>query len=176
AEYADPIQDIAGGVAVLSGRPRATRHGRSGAYVSVDQVVWRPDANVERNLRVFGLIMKNVSGRVIEDRFVQLGLVRTGTFRRRPSDTVAFVINDQTLSRLALQNISKARASAGESGDVPRHQIMTELAYGIMITASIRVSPNIHVIVHPDQLADPFRAQAIGNVLAFGLKFTVDVP
>src|SRR5262249_58083818 len=49
AEYADPIQDIAGGVAVLSGRPRATRHGRSGAYVSVDQVVWRPDANVERN-------------------------------------------------------------------------------------------------------------------------------
>jgi porin len=176
AKYSDPVDDDLGGVAVLSGRPHATRHGRSGAYVSVDQVVWRPAGDAERNVRLFGLIMAKVSGRVNEDRFLQFGLVQTGTFAGRGTDSVAFVINDQTFSRLALHNIRAARASRGNTDDLPRHQIMMELAYGIQINANLRISPNIHYIINPDQLADPFRTQRVGNVLAIGLRFAVDVP
>ena len=54
---------------------------------------------------------------------------------------------------------------------------MMELAYGIQINEDLRISPNIHYIINPDQLADPFRTQPVGNVLAIGLNFTVgDVP
>jgi porin len=176
AEYRDPVDDDFGGVAVLSGRLHATRCGRSGAYFRVDQVVWRPAADAERSLRFFGLVMAKVSGRVIEDRFLQFGLLQTGTFPGRRTDSVAFVINDQTFSRLALTNIREARASVGDTREVPRHQIMMELAYGIHVTASIRVSPNIHYIINPDQLTDPFRTRDIGDVLAIGLRFTVEVP
>jgi hypothetical protein len=31
-------------------------------------------------------------------------------------------------------------------------------------------------IVNPDQLTDPFRTRSVGNILAIGLTFTVDVP
>ena len=176
AQYSDPVNDDLGGLAVISGRPHATRHGRSGAYFSLDQVVWRPPGDAERSLRLFGLLMTRVSGRVNEDRFLQFGLVQTGTFPGRRTDSVAFVINDQTFSRLALDNIRAARASRGNSDDLPRHQIMMELAYGIQLNANLRISPNIHYIINPDQLADPFRTQRVGNVLAIGLRFAVEVP
>ena len=176
AKYSDPVDDDLGGLAVLSGRLHATRHGRSGAYFSVDQVVWRPAGDDECSLRLFGLVMAKVSGRVNEDRFLQFGLVQTGTFPGRRADSVAFVINDQTFSRLALHNIRAARASRGNTDDLPRHQIMMELAYGVQINANLRISPNIHYIINPDQLADPFRTQRVGNVLAIGLRFAVEAP
>ena len=176
AKYSDPVNDDLGGLAVLSGRPHATRYGRSGAYFNVDQVVWRPAGDAERSLRLFGLVMAKVSGRVNEDRFLQFGLVQIGTFPGRRSDSVAFVINDQTFSRLALHNIRAARASRGNTDDLPRHQIMMELAYGVQINANLRISPNIHYIINPDQLADPFRTERVGNVLAIGLRFAVEAP
>jgi porin len=176
AAYKDPVEDDGGGVAVLSGRPYATRYGRSGMYVSADQVVWQSISDSERSLRLFGLVMMKLSGRVVEDRFLQFGLLHTGTFPRRRTDTIAFVINDQAFSRLALRNIWEARASVGDAGEVPRHQIMMELAYGARLTERVRVSPNIHYIVNPDQLSAPFRTERVANVLAVGLKLTVEVP
>jgi porin len=176
AAYSDPVEDDAGGVAVLSDRPYATRYGRSGMYVSADQVVWQSISDSERRLQLFALVMVKLSGRVVEDRFLQFGLLQTGTFPRRRADTIAFVINDQAFSRLALRNIREARASVGDAGELPRHQIMMEVAYGARVTEHVRVSPNIHYIVNPDQLSDPFRTERVGNVLAIGLKLTVEVP
>jgi len=53
---------------------------------------------------------------------------------------------------------------------------MMELAYGAQVVERLRVSPNIHCIVNPDQLGDPFRTRPVGNVFAIGLKFTVEIP
>jgi porin len=175
SDYKDPVEDDFGGVAIRSGLPYAARYGRSGAYVSVDQVVWRA-ANPDRSLRVFGLMMTNLSGRVNEDHYLQFGLVHTGAFRSRPKDSLAFLINDQKFSQLALRNIREARRSVGNTGEVPHHQIMMELAYSIPVSTHFRLSPNVHFIVNPDQLTDPFRTRRLGNILAVGLKFTVDVP
>ena len=44
------------------------------------------------------------------------------------------------------------------------------------INANLRISPNLHYITNPDQLASPFRTQRVGNVLAIGLRFAVEVP
>ena len=176
AAYRDPVEDEAGEVAVVSGRPYATRYGRSGTYVSADQVVWRSTSDPERSLRLFGLIMVKLSGRVVEDHFLQFGLLHAGTLPRRRTDTIAFVINDQAFSRLALRTIRAARASLGDAGELPRHQIMMELAYGAQVIERLRISPNIHCIVNPDQLGDPFRTSRVRTVFAIGLKFTVEIP
>lgn len=175
-DYSDPLLDDRGGYAVLTGRPYATHHGRSGIFARFDQMIWRPDPNSERGLQVFGVAMKNLSGRVGESRFFEIGLLQTGTFKGRDKDTIGFVINDQRMSDLALQNIRVARVSAGGSPNLPRDEYMMELAYGAQLGPAIRISPNLQYIVNPDQMSAPFRTKDIPNAFVVGFKFTVDAP
>lgn len=175
-DYTDPLRDANGGLAVLSGQPYATRHGRTGMFFRFDQMVTRPDPTSQRGFSVFGVAMANLSGRVSETRFLELGAVQAGTFAGRDKDTIGFVINDQRFSDLALENIRAARVSASGSAAIPHDQYMMELAYGAQINPAIRVSPNIQYIVHPDQTAEPFRTRNIRDALVLGFKFTVDAP
>lgn len=175
-DYADPLRDDRGGVAILSGRPAATLHGRSGLYARFDQMLTRPDPSSDRGLALFGVAMTNLSGRVEESHFLELGLLQTGTFPGRDTDTIGFVINDQRFSDLAMERMRAARISAGGDGRINRHQYMMELAYGAQITPAIRISPNIQYIINPDQTGAPFRTRNIGNALVLGFKFTVDAP
>ncbi|TVV75134.1 carbohydrate porin [Sphingomonas solaris] len=176
-DYADPLVDAAGAIALLSGQPALTRHGRAGGFVRFDQMVWRPDDHSQRGLTLFGVAMKNLSGRVIETRFLELGLLQTGTFRGRDRDTIGFMVNDQRFSDLALRGLRAARASVGaRTDDLPRHQYMMELAYGAQIAPALRISPNVQYIVNPDQLGDPFRRRNARDALVLGFKFTVDAP
>lgn len=175
-DYADPLRDAHGGIAILTGQNAATLHGRSGLYFRFDQMLTRPDANSKRGLTLFGVAMANLSGRVEESHYLELGLLQTGTFKGRDADTLGFLINDQQFSDLAVERMRAARMAAGGDGDIHRHQYMMELAYGAQLNPAMRISPNIQYIVHPDQTGAPFRPRDIGNALVFGLKFTVDAP
>jgi porin len=175
-DYADPLRDAAGNIAILTGQPPATRRGRSGIYARFDQRLTRPDPAGQRGLTLFGVAMTNLSGRAEESRFLELGLLQTGTFAGRDADTIGFVINDQRFSDLSMQRMRAAQIAAGGNGDIERHQYMMELAYGAQLTPAIRVLPNIQYIVNPDQTGAPFRSRSIGNALVFGFKFTVDAP
>lgn len=175
-DYADPLRDDRGGIAILSGRPAATLKGRSGIYARFDQMLTRPDTNSHRGLAVFGVAMTNLSGRVEERHFLELGLLQTGTFAGRDQDTIGFVVNQQSFSDLAMERMRAARVAAGGDGNIRRNQYMMELAYGAQIGRAVRISPNIQYILHPDQTGVPFRKTDIPNALVFGLKFTVDAP
>ncbi|KQM21579.1 carbohydrate porin [Novosphingobium sp. Leaf2] len=173
-DYSDPLRDDQGGIAVLSGRPAATRHGRSGIYFRFDQMLTRPNPTSERGLSLFGVAMTNLSGDVEESRYLELGLLQTGTFAGRDKDTLGFVINDQRFSDLAMERMRTARVAAGGNDRIARHQYMMELAYGAQITPAIRLSPNVQYILHPDQTSVPFRTKDIPNALVLGFKFTID--
>ncbi|MBB3955628.1 carbohydrate porin [Novosphingobium sediminicola] len=175
-DYADPLRDAHGGIAILTGQNAATLHGRSGLYFRFDQMLTRPDANSKRGLTLFGVAMANLSGRVEESHYLELGLLQTGTFKGRDADTLGFLINDQQFSDLAVERMRAARMAAGGDGNIHRHQYMMELAYGAQLNPAMRISPNIQYILHPDQTGAPFRTRDIGNALVFGLKFTVDAP
>ncbi|WP_454278249.1 carbohydrate porin [Sphingomonas sp. Marseille-Q8236] len=175
-DFADPLRDDRGGISILSGRPAATLKGRSGIYARFDQMLTRPDMNSHRGLGVFGVAMTNLSGRVEERHFLELGLLQTGTFAGRDQDTIGFVINQQSFSDLAMARMRAARVSAGGDANIRRDQYMMELAYGAQVGPAIRLSPNIQYILHPDQTGLPFRRTNIGNALVFGLKFTIDAP
>lgn len=175
-DYADPLRDENGGIAILTGRSPATLHGRSGLYFRFDQMLTRPDPRSKRGLALFGVAMANLSGRVEESHYLELGLLQTGTFKGREADTLGFLINDQQFSDLAVERMRAARVAGGGDGHIHRHQYMMELAYGAQLNAAMRISPNIQYIVNPDQTGAPFRPRDIGNALIFGLKFTVDAP
>jgi len=175
-DYADPLRDDRGGIAILGKRPAATLKGRSGVYARFDQMLTRPDMNTHRGLAMFGVAMTNLSGRVEERHFLELGLLQTGTFAGRDDDTIGFVVNQQSFSDLAMERMRAARIAAGGDGDIRRNQYMMELAYGAQIGPAVRVSPNIQYILHPDQTGLPFRKTYIPDALVFGFKFTVDAP
>jgi porin len=175
-EYTDPVRDDQGGLAILTGRPRAMREGRSGLFVRFDQMIWRPSGHSERGLSVFGVAMMRTTGRVDEDYFLELGLLERGTFRGRDRDTLGFMINDQKMSDLALENIRAARVAAGGSARLPSHQIMMELAYGAQLGPAMRISPNLQAIINPDQMSVPARTTDIPHAFVTGFKLTIDVP
>ena len=170
SRYSDPLADADGVPAVVSGLDYARRHGRSGAFARFEQQLTRPDPDGERGLTVFGAVLKRTGGRVIEDDFVQLGLVQKGTFASRPRDSIAFVVTRQHYSGIALENLRLARAAAGGSGTPPSSQTMMELSYGIQLTPRLRVAPNLHYIVDPDQFNEPARQRELPNALIAGLR------
>lgn len=173
-DYADPLRDDQGGIAIRTGRPAANRHGRSGLYFRFDQMLTRPDPTSQRGLSLFGVAMANLSGQVEESRYLGVGLVQTGTFAGRDADTIGFAINDQRFSGLAMQRMNAARVAAGGRDDIRRHQYMMELAYGLQVNRAIRLSPNLQYVLHPDQTGAPDRSRNIRDAFVLGFKFTVD--
>ncbi len=166
--YRDPLRDINGMPAVLSGQDYANRHGRSGAFARFEQQLTGDGSG--RGLTVFGAVLKGTSGQLIEDHFLQAGLVQKGTFARRPHDSIAFVVTQQKYSGIALENLRLARAAAGGSGTPHGSQVMMELSYGIQLTPQLRIAPNLHYIVHPDQFNEPARQRDLPDALITGLR------
>ncbi|HEL3749583.1 TPA: carbohydrate porin [Stenotrophomonas maltophilia] len=166
--YRDPLRDINGMPAVLSGQDYANRHGRSGAFARFEQQVTGDGS--DRGLTVFGAVLKGTSGQLIEDHFLQAGLVQKGTFASRPQDSIAFVVTQQKYSGIALENLRLARAAAGGSGTPHGSQVMMEVGYGIQLTPQLRIAPNLHYIVHPDQFNEPARQRDLPDALIAGLR------
>ncbi|HEL7628297.1 TPA: carbohydrate porin [Stenotrophomonas maltophilia] len=166
--YRDPLRDINGMPAVLSGQDYANRDGRSGAFARFEQQLTGDGSG--RGLTVFGAALKGTSGQLIEDHFLQAGLVQKGTCASRPQDSIAFVVTQQKYSGIALENLRLARAAAGGSGTPHGSQVMMELSYGIQLTPQLRIAPNLHYIVHPDQFNEPARQRDLPDALIAGLR------
>ncbi|APP84511.1 carbohydrate porin [Xanthomonas hortorum pv. vitians] len=170
SDYTDPLRDRNGNPAVLSGLGYENKQGRSGLFARFEQQVTNPDPSGTRGLTVFGAILKSTGGQAIEDHFVQLGLVQKGTFASRPQDNIAFVITQQKYSDEAIENLRLARASAGGTGTPADNQIMMELSYGIQVTKRLRIAPNLHYVINPDQFNEPTRTNDLKNALIAGMR------
>ncbi|GAC1442311.1 MAG: hypothetical protein NVSMB59_04640 [Vulcanimicrobiaceae bacterium] len=154
----------------------ATARGRSGAFFRFDRQLTRPELGTHRGLGVFGVVMGGLAGHLIEDRYEEIGLVQTGTFRGRNADTLGVVVNEQHFTDAFLDPLRAARRTVGASTNVPASEVMMEFAYGAQLTPAVRVSPNVQYVLAPDQASVPGRSTPIPNALVFGLKFTLDVP
>ncbi|ASG23516.1 carbohydrate porin [Nitrospirillum viridazoti] len=175
ADYTDPLRDASGRAAVVSGQPNATLNGRSGVFFRFEQMVLRPDDTSQRGLTLFGVAMTGTSGRLIEDHFLELGLVQRGTFAGRDDDTIGFVVNQQKYSHDALEALRLARAAAGGSGTPADDQIMMELSYGVQLARAVRIQPNLQYVIHPDQFSDPARLRDAPDAFVIGLRFDLDL-
>jgi hypothetical protein len=134
-----------------------------------------PDSTSQRGLTAFGVAMSNLSGDVIESSYEELGLVQTGTFAGRDLDTLGFAVNDQHFADTALDAIRAARVSAGGTPGIATHETMMELNYGVHVSSSVTIAPNLQYIVHPDQFAEPFFTGTIRNAFVIGLHVSVNL-
>jgi porin len=73
-----------------------------------------------------------------------------------------------------LDNIRIARALAGGTGTQQRDQIMMEMSYGFNLIPQIRLQPNVHYIIHPDQMNNPSRLKDLPNAFLVGLRFDIN--
>ena len=52
---------------------------------------------------------------------------------------------------------------------------MVELGYGLQVTPAVRVQPNLHYIVKPDQLNAPSRRLDLPNAVVIGVRLDIDL-
>ncbi|MCY0536311.1 carbohydrate porin, partial [Klebsiella pneumoniae] len=87
---------------------------------------------------VFGAALWGTSGELSQDRFLELGFVQKGTFAGRDKDSIAFVVNRQRYSGVALENLRLQRAALGGGDDPAENQYLMELSYGIQVSSLLR--------------------------------------
>lgn len=168
--YSDPLNDVDGNPALLSGLPYARHHDRSGLFLRFNQQV------TPTGLSVFGVFMTKLTGHVDEAQYYELGVEKSGTFASRPNDIVGFVVNDQEFTSDFVDNIAAGRELVGASPDgIPHREIMMELHYDAQLGKAVTIEPNLQYIINPDQSAEPTRPKNIPNAFVFGVKFTVDL-
>lgn len=175
SDYSDPLNDATGVPAAVSGQPYTVRNGRSGVFARFEQTAWHADGDTKRNLTVFGAALAKTSGETVESDFQQLGFVMKGPFAARPADSLAFVATRQAYSDEAIENLRLTRAAAGGTGTPADDQIMMELSYGFQVTPAMRIQPNVHYIIRPDQLNAPQRTENLPNALAVGVRLDMNL-
>ena len=112
---------------------------------------------------------------LIEDFYFKAGFVKRGTFPGRDKDTVAFVYTEQHYSHDAIEDQFILRNLNEGSGRPASMQAMMELSYGIHVNDNIRIQPNIHYIVNPDQFGDKARQEDLSDAVVLGLRFDINL-
>lgn len=175
ADYTDPAKDEKGNFAAVTGNDYATQNGRSGIFARFEQTILRPDLNSKRSVTIFGAVLTGTSGELIEDEYIKAGFVKRGTFEGRDEDTIGFVFTQQFYSEDAIEDQRVLREANGGSGRPASSQTMMELSYGVHINDNIRVQPNVHFIINPDQFSERDRLQSLDDVWVVGVRFDVNL-
>lgn len=175
ADYTDPVFDAEGNYAAQSGNDYAIRNGRSGIFARFEQTVTRPNPLTKEGLTLFGAVLTGTSGELIEDYFIKAGFVLRGTLASRPDDTIGFVYTRQQYTDEALEDQRILRAINGGVGTPESSQTMLELSYGYQLNEHVRIQPNVHYIINPDQFAQRDRVNALDDSIVLGLRFDVNL-
>ncbi len=175
ADYTDPVFDAEGNYAAQSGNDYAIRNGRSGIFARFEQTVTRPNPLTKEGLTLFGAVLTGTSGELIEDYFIKAGFVLRGTLASRPDDTIGFVYTRQQYTDEALEDQRILRAINDGVGTPASSQTMLELSYGYQLNEHVRIQPNVHYIINPDQFAQRARVSALDDSIVLGLRFDVNL-
>jgi porin len=129
----------------------------------------------KEGLTLFGAVLTGTSGELIEDYYIKAGFVLRGTLASRPDDTIGFVFTRQQYSDEALEDQRILRSINGGVGTPASSQTMLELSYGYQLNDHVRIQPNVHYIINPDQFAQRDRAMALDDAIVLGLRFDVNL-
>jgi porin len=133
------------------GRPLQHK-GSSGAYVLIDQTLFRPSAHPEG--RVSGFVQFGIGdGRINRfDSYAAAGITASGFMARRPDDTLGIAL---TSARNGSHYIDSLNAQATPT---TRAETSIEATYLLQVTSSLAMQPDIQYVIHPG--TSPTRANA----------------
>ncbi|WP_455887430.1 carbohydrate porin [Pseudomonas rustica] len=142
---------------------------RTGAYLLVDQAIWRDEEDPASVLRVFGQAATSNAATSPMRRWYSLGLVKQKPFASRPHDTISFgygraVINPRT------RDVQEAAAATTEDfavvAGLDSGEQVLELNYGAQVTPWLLLRPDLQYYIEPGA----FSGKQRGNALAAGLQ------
>ncbi|WP_162792210.1 carbohydrate porin [Novosphingobium sp. P6W] len=148
--------------------------GQAGGYVMGDVVGWHLGGDAKRPVTVFGGVIASANDYLPFKGQAIAGVIATGPFKGRPDDTLGLVGSYIRLGSRQVDYLEAARARAGGTDPVRLGEGVFELNYGIAVARGVRINPNIQYVVNPDNLPRPTAVHQSKNILAFGLRVSVD--
>lgn len=137
--------------------------GRYGIYLLADQTIWRDGAG-GRGLAVFGQFAANPRQSAQITRWYAAGLVKTGTFPGRDTDTMALgMVHAQVNPRLRRAEAASA-PDAGSYVSMPAGETVVEMSYGWQPRRWLGIRADVQYIVDPGA----FSYRSTRNALAVG--------
>lgn len=152
-----------------------SHYGETAFYATGGQVIQRADRVSRRNVALFGSVYYNFADSEAMKYTIKGGVVKTGTFGRRPADTLGFGISPIAFTTKEVIHLSGMRAKGGGVGQVPRHELVLEVNYSYRLASGVVLRPNLQYEILPDSRFTPTFPHNISNVFAVGLQVNADL-
>lgn len=175
SDVADPYLNTAGRPRIAAGGSALVHDGQAGGYVMGDAVAAHLGGNEKRPVTVFGGVIASTNDYVPFKGQAIAGVIVTGPFAGRPKDTLGLVGSYIRLGSRQVDFLQASRLRAGGTDRVLAGEGVFELNYGFAAAPGIRVNPNIQYVMNPDNLPRPAAVHRSRDILAFGLRLTVDI-
>ena len=142
---------------------------RTGAYVLVDQAIWRDEQDPESVLRAFGQAASSNAATSPMSHWYSVGLVKQKPFASRPKDSIAFAYGRAVFNSRS-RDVQEAAASSPEQADMiaglDSGEQLLELNYGAQVTPWLLLRPDLQYIIEPGA----FYGASRSNALVAGLQ------
>ena len=142
---------------------------RTGAYLLVDQEIWRDEQDPASVLRLFGQAATSNAATSPMRRWYSLGLVKQKPFASRPQDSISFGYGRAVISPRT-RGVQEAAAAYPEDAAVitglDSGEQVLELNYGAKVTPWLLLRPDVQYYIEPGA----FFGKQRGNALAAGLQ------
>jgi porin len=145
----DVLTDVNGRSAGLTAAPFKTREGRWGAYLIVNQTIYRFRPQSGRSLRIGGLTGMGDPETARFGYFASGGGLLRGTFSHRDDDFLAMAVAYvRTNPRLTEFQEDRDVVKPGSVG-IQTYESIVEIDYGARITPWLLLQPNLQYVLNP---------------------------
>lgn len=145
----DLLKDINGRCAGLTGAPLEQHNGRSGAYLTADQMIFREQPGSNRGLTLGAMVTMGDSGTAKYRYSWMAGGHYQGTFRGRDKDVVSFMLAyARTNSRLTQYQQDVDAVAPGSIG-IQTFESIAEIDYELQVKPWLRIRPNLQYVINP---------------------------
>ncbi|MFP3517966.1 carbohydrate porin [Pseudomonas sp. SIMBA_077] len=142
---------------------------RTGAYVLIDQAIWRDEQDPQSVLRAFGQAATSNAATSAMQRWYSVGLVKQKPFASRPHDSIAFAYGRAVFNSRS-RDVQEAAAATPEQANMIAHldsgEQLLELNYSAQVTPWLMLRPDVQYVIEPGA----FYGKSRGNALVAGVQ------
>jgi len=175
SNVSDPYLNSKGQPRLVAGGIPLQHRGQAGWYVMGDAVAAHFHGDQKRPVTLFGGLIGSTNDYVPFTGQAIAGVILTGPLASRPRDTLGLVGSYIRIGERQVDYLQASRIAAGGTDRVRRGEAIFELNYGMAVGRNVRISPNIQYVVNPDNFLQPRARKQSNDILAFGLRLSVDI-
>jgi porin len=151
--------------------------GNFAVYVTMDQMLWRPQIGGDQGIGAFLRIAGSPGDRNLVNFYIDGGVTWKGLIPGRDDDVLALGVGYARISRAARGLDRDTAAFTGQESPVRNYEAVLELTYIAQVTPWLTVQPDFQLIIHPGANAAitgaDGRPTTIANAAILGLRSTV---